>query len=98
MNPTTGPAALSFDGTTADIDAYRRLALRVIDRAWRDAGDPAGAPGDRSTALAFLAGSRMLFLWCEVAALDPYGMMDRAGQSGRGGLPRTSRRRRALTP
>lgn len=97
MSSTAGFTASSSGGVPADIDAYRRLALRVIDRAWRDAGDPSGAPGDRSTARAFLAGSRMLFLWCEVAALDPYGMMNRAGQLGPSGLRQASRRR-PLTP
>jgi CspA family cold shock protein len=59
---------------------YRQLAVRVIDRALRDAADPGQSTTDRESARAFLAGSSMLHLWCEVAELDPRWMMARASR------------------
>ena len=50
--------------------AYRYLAARVIDQAFRDARNPNGAPTDSASARAFLSGSPMLSYWCEVADLD----------------------------
>lgn len=57
---------------------YRRLAVRVIDQAFRDASDPAQSKSDRDSARSFLAGSSMLHLWCELADLDPRWMAGRA--------------------
>lgn len=57
---------------------YRRLAVRVIDQALRDAADPAQSTSDRLSARVFLAGSSMLHLWCEVASLNPRWMAARA--------------------
>jgi hypothetical protein len=50
---------------------YRHLAVRVIDQALRDLASPVGSTSDRESARAFLAGSPGLYLWCELAALDP---------------------------
>lgn len=58
---------------------YRRLAVRVIDQALRDAADPAQSTTDRKSARLFLAGSSMLHLWCEVACLNPRWMAARVG-------------------
>jgi hypothetical protein len=50
---------------------YRRLAVRVIEQALRDLAGRAESSHDRDSARAFLAGSPMLSLWCEVAEIDP---------------------------
>lgn len=50
---------------------YRRLAMRVIERALRDIARPGCGSKDRETAREFLAGSAMLLHWCRVATLDP---------------------------
>jgi hypothetical protein len=52
-------------------DAYRRLSVRVIDQALRDIAAAPGLASDSASARAFLSGSPMLDLWCEVASLDP---------------------------
>jgi hypothetical protein len=57
---------------------YRRLAVRVIERAFKDMAAPTCPPSDRASAREFLAGSRMLFHWCNVAALDPRRVIARA--------------------
>jgi hypothetical protein len=57
---------------------YRHLAVRVIDQAFRDLASPAGRPADQESARTFLAGSSMLYHWCEVADLDPVWMVARA--------------------
>lgn len=57
---------------------YRRLAVRVIGQALRDAADGARST-NRKSARAFLAGSSMLRLWCEVARLDSRWMTAGAG-------------------
>lgn len=70
---------------------YRHLAVRVIDQAFRDLASPAGLPADQASARAFLAGSSMLYHWCEVADLDPAWMVARArklmASSGRFSAP-----------
>ena len=58
--------------------AHRHLAERVIERAFRDARDPNGAPTESTSARAFLSGSPMLSFWCEVAGLDLDGVTVRA--------------------
>lgn len=45
---------------------YQRVALRVIDRAFRDLE----CPGEAAAAREFLAGSPMLRHWCALAELD----------------------------
>ena len=50
--------------------ACRHLAARVIEQALKDVLQPAQASGDRLTARRFLAGSRMLRYWCDVAGID----------------------------
>jgi hypothetical protein len=51
--------------------SYRRLAMRVIERALKDLARPECGGEDRETAREFLAGSPMLLHWCRVATLDP---------------------------
>jgi hypothetical protein len=60
-------------------DGYRRLSVRVIEQALRDSVAP-GSTSDRQSARLFLAGSPMLHLWCELAALDPVRIAAHAGQ------------------
>jgi hypothetical protein len=57
---------------------YRRLAMHVLARAVRDLIAPDSLPRDRDSARAFFAHSRMLPLWCRIAAIDPHCMADRA--------------------
>lgn len=57
---------------------HRHLAARVIDQAFRDADAPNGSRSDRASARAFLAGSLMLFYWCQVAELDPRRVIEQA--------------------
>jgi hypothetical protein len=59
------------DEVIADTLAYRRLAMRVIERAFRDVTPQGCSAQERRTAREFLAGSVMLFHWCRVAMLDP---------------------------
>lgn len=67
------PASTSSEGTP-----WRHLAVRVIDQAFRDLASPPGSHTDQESARAFLAGSSMLYQWCEVANLDPSWMVSRA--------------------
>ena len=62
-------------------EGYRRLAARVIERAFRDleAGDTSGS--DREGAQAFLSGSPMLDHWCELAGLNPKRLVSYAQQA-----------------
>jgi hypothetical protein len=57
---------------------WRRLAMRVIDQAFRDLASPAGSQTDQESARTFLAGSTMFYHWCDVADLDPALMVARA--------------------
>lgn len=57
---------------------YRLLAMRVIDRAFKDIVAPGCGAEDRETAREFLAGSPMLRHWCRVAMLDPRRVIARA--------------------
>jgi hypothetical protein len=61
----------AFGGASRADEGYRRLAARVIERAFRDlaGGDSSGS--ERADARAFLAGSPMLDHWCQLAGLDP---------------------------
>jgi hypothetical protein len=52
--------------------------VRVLARAILDMTDPTGSATDRESARAFLAGSLMLQHWCQVAALDPDCVAERA--------------------
>jgi hypothetical protein len=69
-----GPSDCSVAATVG----YQRLAMRVIQRAFKDMIAPACAAGDRESARRFLAGSPMLLLWCSVAALDSRSVIVRA--------------------
>ena len=62
---------------------YRRLAVHVIERAFKDITASTCPSGDRQSAREFLAGSRMLFHWCRVASLDPHRVMARAATLGK---------------
>lgn len=80
-------AAPCIDG----LDAYRRLAARVIAQALRDLlTRDAGA--ERESARRFLAGSRMLEHWCQLAEIDTAGLGRRArsleSRAARSGLAR----------
>lgn len=68
------------DGQAPFDDAYRRLSVRVIDQALRDIVAASGSTSDGRSARVFLAGSPMLDLWCQVAALDPARVVAHAGQ------------------
>jgi hypothetical protein len=57
---------------------HRRLAMRVIERAFKDMVAPGCGAADRETAREFLAGSAMLLHWCRVAMLDPRRVIARA--------------------
>lgn len=57
---------------------HRHLAARVIHQAFRDVDNPNGSPTNRTSARTFLAGSVMLYYWCEVAQLDPRRVIARA--------------------
>lgn len=52
-------------------DGYRRLSVRVIEQAFRDIVAAPGSAPECHSARTFLAGSPMLHLWCQLAALDP---------------------------
>jgi hypothetical protein len=56
---------------------YRDLAVRVLSCAFRDLTN-AGRSSDRESARVFLAGSGMMRYWCQVAALDPVGVVHHA--------------------
>lgn len=58
---------------------HQHLAVRVIDQAFHDAGDANASPANRTSARAFLAGSVMLYYWCDVARLDADCVIRRAG-------------------
>lgn len=73
------PDSLSLcDDPVEEAATYRRLAVRVIERAFRDITAPTCAAGDRSSAREFLAGSSMLLHWCSVADIDPRYVIARA--------------------
>jgi hypothetical protein len=59
------------DTSSEGFRPYRRLALGVLALAFSDLTDPGRSATDRESARVFLAGSRMLFHWCRVAALHP---------------------------
>ncbi len=61
-------------------DGYRRLSVRVIEQALRDIVAAPGSTSEHDSARLFLAGSPMLKLWCELAALDPARVAAHAGQ------------------
>lgn len=67
-----------FDASDEDLRPYRRLAVRVLTRAFLDLANPALSAPHRESARAFLAGSGMLQHWCRVAALDPSCIVHRA--------------------
>lgn len=66
------------DDVAEEAVTYRRLAVRVIQRAFKDITAPACPADDRRSAREFLAGSPMLFHWCSVAALDPRRVIAKA--------------------
>jgi hypothetical protein len=56
----------------------RHLAVRVIEQAFRDLSDGAGSPADQESARTFLAGSRTLYQWCEIAEVNASCTIERA--------------------
>jgi hypothetical protein len=62
----------------AEGSPYRHLAVRVIDQAFRDLASPVGSVAGPESAREFLAGTSMLYLWCEVADLNPECLVARA--------------------
>lgn len=56
----------------------RHLAVCVIEQAFRDLSGPGGSRADQESARAFLAGSQMLYRWCEIANLSAAGTIARA--------------------
>ena len=81
-SPSEGKHAIPIDVAEETV-TYRRLAMQVIQRAFKDIEAPACPPDDRKSARDFLAGSPMLFHWCHVAELDPRRVMARATMVGR---------------
>ena len=78
----------------------RHLAARVIEQAVRDLSGFSGSREDQKSARVFLAGSRMLYRWCEMANVSAARIIARAGQlddslrSKAGELRSTSARKR----
>jgi hypothetical protein len=64
---------------TLPMVGYRRLAIRVIELAFRDLD--CASPDLRRSARAFLAGHPLLFLWCDLAEIRPARVMERAGEA-----------------
>jgi hypothetical protein len=62
---------------------YRRLAIRVIELAFRDLD--CASPDLRHSARVFLTGHPLLFLWCDLANIRPARVIARAG----GAAPQT---------
>lgn len=58
--------------------ACRHLAVRVIEQAVRDLSASGASDADRESARGFLAGSPMLYQWCELANLNASWMIGRA--------------------
>jgi hypothetical protein len=79
--------------TRADA-ACRHLAVRVIEQAVRDLSASGASDADRESARGFLAGSPMLYRWCELANLNASWMVGRAtrlmARSGRLRIRRAS--------
>lgn len=50
----------------------------MIEQALKDALRPSGSLTDRESARTFLAGSRMLHYWCELAGFDAGRVTNRA--------------------
>jgi hypothetical protein len=58
----------------------RHLAVRVIEQAFRDLSGSVGSRADQESARAFLAGSRMLYRWCEIANVSAAWTIARASK------------------
>ena len=56
----------------------RHLAARVIEQAFRDLSGSAGPSANQNSARTFLAGSRMLYRWCEMADVSAASIIARA--------------------
>ena len=56
----------------------RHLAARVINQAFRDLSGSGGTPADQKSARVFLAGSPMLYRWCEIANVSASWIIARA--------------------
>jgi hypothetical protein len=56
----------------------RHLAARIIQQAFHDLSGSAGSCADQTSARTFLAGSRMLYCWCEIANVNAARIIARA--------------------
>jgi hypothetical protein len=66
-------------GNSDLMSGYRRLAMRVIERAFRDLDCP--SPDLRRSARAFLNGHPLLFLWCDLAEIRAARVIARATEA-----------------
>ena len=66
------------------LSAQQKVALAVIEQAFKDAADRAVTPAVRSEARRFIAGSVMLGEWCDVAGIDRAFMNEVAARFLRG--------------
>jgi len=66
-------------GPSVPMVGYRRLAIRVIELAFRDLD--CASPDLRRSARTFLMGHPLLFLWCDLAEIRPARVMARAGEA-----------------
>jgi hypothetical protein len=86
-----GMRSTGVPGVFADLptEGYRRLSRRVIEQALRDVVRLNESASDRRSACAFLCGSPMLEMWCELAQLDPAKIAAHAERlmDGRGARP-----------
>jgi hypothetical protein len=69
----------------------RHLAFRVIHQAFRDLSGSVGSRADQESARAFLAGSWMLYRWCEIANVNAEWTIARALKLADALRPKTSR-------
>ena len=77
-----------------DLKAYRRLAIRVLELAFRDLDR--GSPALQESALEFLTREKSLGLWCELAEIRSSRVISQAFQQC--GLRGGGRRRLADPP
>jgi hypothetical protein len=72
-------------GRAVPMAGYRRLAIRVIELAFRDLD--CASPDLRRSAYDFLTGHPLLFLWCDLADIRPARVIARAGRRGQHSIP-----------
>jgi hypothetical protein len=77
LRPGERPDRNRTAGGPAPMVGYRRLAIRVIELAFRDLD--CASPDLRRSAREFLTGHPLLFLWCDLADIRPARVIARAG-------------------